>query len=104
MKKALFGRKIYNMKELKELTQEAIETGKTGQTYIITREVILNEIDFKRFSENFLRDQPWISSEDGGMNEKGEILCIRVKHMATGETVLVNSEGYDYPRYTGLEL
>ena len=36
-------------------------------------------------------------------NEKEEIRCIRVTNTETGERVLINSEGYDYCRYTALE-
>lgn len=99
--KALFGRKIANLKELKELTQEA--GGRTGSAYQVTREVELKDGDFRRFAADFLADQPWISGEDGGINQAGERRCLRVSNQATGETVLVNSEGYSYARYVALE-
>ena len=104
MKRALFGRKICNLEELKELTQQAIKDGKKGQPYIITREVILKNDDFMDFAKDFLKDQIWINLEDGGINEKGEIKCVRVKNADTGKKILINTEGYDYPRYTALEL
>ncbi|MFK4998696.1 DUF6329 domain-containing protein [Bacillus sp. N9] len=31
------------------------------------------------------------------------MLCIRVVNKDTDDKVLVNSEGYDYPRYTAIE-
>lgn len=102
--RALFGRKIYNLEELKELIHQANKEGKKGQPYIITREVILKDVDFMDFADNFLKDQHWITPEDGGMDLEGRIKCIRVVNIETGEKVLVNTEGYDYPRYTGLEL
>jgi hypothetical protein len=102
--KALFGRKVCDLVELKELTHQAVKEGKKGQPYTITREVILKNAEFRDFAQDFFKDQLWISHEDGGINEKGEIKCIRVGNAATGEKVLVNTEGYDYPRYTGLEL
>jgi hypothetical protein len=102
--KALFGRKICDLEELRGLTHQSIKDGKKGQPYTITREVILKDKDFRDFANDFLKDQSWISPEDGGMNEEGEIRCIRVVNIDTGEKVLVNTEGYDYPRYTGLEL
>jgi len=104
MNRAIFGRKICNLQELNELTQAAIKEGKKGQPYIITREVILKDEDFIDFSKDFLRDQPWIISEDGGINDKGEIKCIRVRNSDTGKKILINTEGYDYPRYVGIEL
>ncbi len=101
--KALFGRKVYDLKELKEITQKALKEGYKGQDYIVTREVRLENEAFQEFASDFLEDQPWITKEDGGVNEKGEIRCIRVISKDSGEKILVNSEGYDYPRYTAIE-
>ena len=101
---ALFGRKICDIEELRELTSRANKEGRKGQPYTVIREVILDDEDFKKFSSDFLENQPWILPEDGGVNRAGEIRCIRVINSCTGEKVLVNSEGYDYARYTGLEL
>ncbi len=96
-KKAFFGRKIADLKELKALTGEA------GFAYQVTKEVLLSSKEFEQFASNFFDDQPWISPKDGGINENGEAKCIRVINKETGERVLVNSEGYSYPRYTALE-
>jgi len=101
--KALFGRKIADLKELKDLTEVAIKGGEVGTSYQVTKEVSLTGEEFQQFASDFFQDQPWISPEDGGSNKKGEIRCIRVINQETGERVLVNSEGYDYPRYTALE-
>ncbi len=70
---------------------------------IVTKEVLLENEAFQEFASDFLEDQPWITKEDGGVNEKGEIRCIRVISKDSGEKILVNSEGYDYPRYTAIE-
>ena len=102
-RKALFARKIANLEALKELTRAAIDEGKTGSVYQVTKEVKLTVEDFQQFASDFLQDQPWINREDGGVNKKREIRCIRVINIETDERVLVNSEGYDYPRYTALE-
>ena len=101
--KALFGRKISNLEELKELTERAIAAGEIGEAYTITREVKLSGQEFDKFAGDFFEDQPWISPEDGGVNKNREIRCIRVINQETGERVLINSEGYTYPRYTALE-
>jgi hypothetical protein len=102
--RALFGRKVCNLKELKQLTNQAIKEGRKGQPYTINREVILKDKDFKEFADDFLKDQPWINKDDGGINDKGQVRCIRVTNIETDKKVLVNTEGYDYPRYTGLEI
>lgn len=101
--KALFGRKIFNLKELKQLTKEAKKDGMKGTAYEVTKEVELSDEEFKEFGKNFLKDQPWISKQDGGCNSKGELRCIRVKNTKTNKSILVDSEGYTYPRYTALE-
>ncbi len=99
--KALFGRKIANLEGLKELTQSVHRKGEIG--YEVTKEVTLTNDEFQQFASDLLQDQPWISPEDGGSNKKGGVRCIRVTNKETGERVLVNSEGYQYPRYTALE-
>lgn len=101
--KALFGRKVLNLKELNELTKEAKEDGVIGAGYQVTKEVELSDEEFKAFSKDFLKDQPWIEKEDGGQNENGELKCIRVKNRETRKSILVDSEGYSYPRYTAIE-
>jgi hypothetical protein len=102
--KALFGRKVLDLDELKDLTLRAVKEGHKGQPYIIIREVFLANEYFMDFAGDFLKDQFWIRSEDGGININGEVRCVRVNNMDTDEKVLVNSEGYDYPRYTALEI
>jgi hypothetical protein len=101
--KALFGRKVLNIKELKGLRKKANEDEIKSIEYEIAREVVLNDKDYKEFIENFTLDQPWITEEDGGINEKGEFICIRVKNKANKKVILVNSEGYTYPRYIAME-
>jgi hypothetical protein len=85
------------------LTERAIAAGEIGETYTVTREVKLSGEEYGKFARDFFEDQPWIGLEDGGVNKKREIRCIRVINQETGEKVLVNSEGYTYPRYTALE-
>ena len=67
------------------------------------KEVLLESDEFHFFAEDFFNDQAWITKEDGGVNEQREIRCIRVINQDTGEKVLVNNEGYTYPRYTAIE-
>ncbi|WPC07724.1 hypothetical protein [Globicatella sp. PHS-GS-PNBC-21-1553] len=98
--KALFGRKFYNVKELREATKAAKRKGVVGSDYTVIREVNLTDEQFKKFTSDFLEDQTWIEKADGGHNEKGEIRCIRVINLETGEKILTNQEGYEFPRYT----
>lgn len=101
--RALFGRKITTLYELKKLTQLAIEEGLTGSLYDVVREVVLSDQEFKTFSNDLLADQSWIFKSDGGSNENGELRCVRVINKRTGEKVIIDSEGCDYARYTAIE-
>ncbi|MBP2655625.1 MAG: hypothetical protein H6Q73_3194 [Firmicutes bacterium] len=101
--KAYFGRKIPDLKALRDETWRAKEEKYSGTIYTVTREVELSNSEFQQFAEDLLEDQPWICKRDGGMNPAGEIRCIRVRNAHSGERILVNSEGYDYPRYTAIE-
>lgn len=103
METALFGRKVNNLKELKELTDEAKKDGLKGSAYIVAKDILLNNIEFKTFADNFFNNQPWISKEDGGADDEGRLVCIRVVNIETDEKVMVDSEGYTYPRYTAIE-
>ena len=101
--RALFGRKITNLKELRELTELAKAEGAKGRKYTVTKEKHLNDAEFTAFAKNLLQDQDWIGSEDGGPDENGGNRCIRVINTETGEKVLVNNEGFSYARYTAIE-
>ena len=101
--RALFGRKIENIVELREATERSRKSGMKGKVYMVDREVEMTDEVFREFGKDFLKDQPWILKTDGGYNEKGEYSCIRVRNVDTGERLLVSSEGYDYPRYIGIE-
>jgi len=83
--KAIFGRKVKDLTELKEITEAAVKQRQQGQRYCVTKEVFLEDKDFHSFANDFFKDQAWITKE-------------------TDEKVLVNSEGYTYPRYTAIEI
>lgn len=102
--KALFGRKILNLKELKEINKKANNEEFEAAIYQVTKEIVLNDKEYEEFTENFSIEQPWIKEEDGGINEKGEFLCIRVKKARNKKGILVNSEGYTYPKYIAIEI
>lgn len=101
--RAIFGGKVSDLTELKELTEQAIKSGQRGQSYWVIKEVLLEDDEFHFFAKDFFNDQAKITKEDGGVNEQREVRCIRVINEDTGEKVLVNSEGYSYPRYTAIE-
>lgn len=101
--RAIFGRKISNLTELKEITEQAKKNGDQGQRYIVTKEVFLEFNEFQRFANDFFNDQYWITKEDGGMTKEREVCCIRVISDETDEKILINNEGYFYARYVAIE-
>ena len=101
--KALFGRKVTTLQELRELTKLAKEDQMIGTLYEVVREVVLSDDEFNAFSNDMLADQPWILKSDGGSNDKGELRCIRVVNETTGEKVILDTEGHSYGRYSALE-
>lgn len=52
---SLFGRKVRNLVELKEITENTMKLGQRGQRYIIVKEVELDYNDFHSFANDFLR-------------------------------------------------
>ena len=101
--KAYFCRKASDLQELTEMTRELLEMKVKSQEYIVTKEITLKSNDFEIFTSDFYDDQIWITEEDGGIFDN-VVHCIRVVNQDTNEVVLVNSEGYSYPRYTAIEL
>ena len=95
--KALFGRKFYNIEELREATAAAKKKGVVGSDYTVILEVNLIDEQFKKFTSDFLEDQPWIEKGDRGHNEKGEIRCIRVINLETGEKTLRIRKATNFP-------
>jgi len=101
--KALFGRKIVDLEELKDATRIAKLEGMIGTDYEVTKEVSLSDAEFQVLAGNLLEDQTWIDKEDGGPNEDGALRCIRVINLVTDEKILISSEGYSYCRYSAIE-
>lgn len=54
--KALFGRKFYNIEELREATAASKKKGVEGSDYTVIREVVLTNEQFKKFTSDFLAD------------------------------------------------
>ena len=101
--KAIFVRKATSLEVVKEVTEELKEKGYLGVEYQVTRDVELSDEDFRKLTTDLLDDQEFIQKNEGGMNDEGEVLCIRVINKETGERILIDPQGYEYPRYTAIE-
>lgn len=59
--------------------KNAFVIGRQDHQYEVTKGIVLNDKEYKKITENFSTDQTWMTEEDGGINEKGEFLYIKVK-------------------------
>ena len=101
--KVIFVRKATSLEVVKQVTEELKEKGYEGAKYQVTREVELSDEDFRKLTSDLLEDQDLIQKDEGGMNDEGEVLCIRVINKESGERILIDPQGYEYPRYTAIE-
>ncbi len=102
--RALFGRKIENIVDLREATERSRKSGMKGTVYTVDREVEMTDDEFSEFGKDFLQDQPWILKTDGGYNEKGEYRCIRVRNVDTGERCWSRQRALTIPGILRLSL
>jgi len=88
---------------VREVTEELKSKGHEGTAYRVIREVELSNKEYKKLTNDLLQDQAFINKDEGGINDAGEVLCIRVINKESGERILIDPQGYEYPRYTALE-
>ena len=69
---------------------------------IIEKVIRLNSDDFQHFSNNLFSDYDFIKENNsiGGRDENGDQRCLLVLDRDGGDGILVNTEGYDYARYS----
>ena len=101
--KGIFVRKASDIDVVRDVTEELKSKGHDGTTYRVTREVELSDKEYKKLTNDLLQDQDFINEDEGGINDEGEVLCIRVINKESGERILIDPQGYEYPRYTALE-
>ncbi len=101
--KAIFVRKASDLEVVKEVTKDLKQKGYEGAKYQVTREIKLSDKEFRTLTADLLEDQSFIQKDEGGINDEGEVLCIRVINKDNGERILIDPQGYEYPRYTALE-
>ncbi len=101
--KAIFVRKASDCDVVREVTEELKNEGNEGKPYRVTREVELSDKAYKKLTNDLLQDQAFIQNDEGGINDEGEVLCIRVINKVSRERILIDPQGYEYPRYTAIE-
>lgn len=98
---AVFGRKMKNIDELRRYTDDYIFE---QEKFTIIKKIELSKNDFAEFCNKFLYDNPLIEKEHESMwcDENDGRRCLYFYCKERDEGVLVESEGYNYARYTAL--
>jgi len=98
MSKAVFTRKSIDIEEVRE--RAGREEPKCE--YVIEKVIELPENDYLAFANDLLKDSAVIKANNGLMfvDADGVWHCILVKAKGGSDGILVESEGYDYARYT----
>ena len=83
-------KKILNLEELKKENFEGMETIKIKKEIIVTNKL------FNEISDNFLKDNIFFEDKKYGI--------FKLTNEETKESFIFETQGYNYPRYTGLFL
>ncbi len=72
------------------------------QDCLIEKVIRLNSDDFLCFQRNLCKDQDFIieNNDIGGSDEQGNKRCLLILNRDSDDGILVNTEGYNYARYT----
>jgi hypothetical protein len=95
---AAFARKAFNLDDLIEWDKAA----KQRSRFIIEKNIVLSASEYKEFCDNLLSDRGFVEENVKRMyTDKNKTQhCILVKEEGRSEGILIQSEGYSYPRYT----
>ena len=104
MKETYFFRDLENLESLKIKTNKKLTDNLIKDKYYIISTINLNEIEFKRFCSEFRHNYKFLYNyiEQMRIDRNGIWNCIEVK--CGNEKILVQNNGYSYPRFTGLVL
>lgn len=107
MPKTTFVRKPINIEEVETGTHwiKARHDGKSTEDYYIAKEVQLEENEFFDLLSNLLADRDWVRKFSNQMPpmKDGAVACIRVACQGSLTVLIIDPQGFDYPRYVGLE-
>ena len=84
---------------------EARHDGEAIDSYYIAKEVQLEENEFFALHEDLLSDRDWIRefSNQGHLMKGDAVPAIRVTCKGSLYVLIIDPQGYDYPRYVGQE-
>ena len=106
MPKTRFIRKACTLDEVRERTQwlERYCGEQPLDRYYVAKEIQLQENDFFELCDNLLVDRDWVAAFSNRLYpaRDGAVAAIRVTCKGSLTVLIVDPQGYDYPRYVGL--
>jgi len=84
---------------------KALRDGKPHDDYYIAQEIHLSDADWNDLLSNLLADRDWIAefSRQDHMPKGEAVACIRVTADCAELALLIDTQGYNYARYVGIE-
>ena len=106
MPKTIFARKPVNLNQLKsDVTDLKRLFNSQGDAYYVAEELQLSNQEWERLTEDFLADRPCFhqfSEKNLPATEEGTPY-IRVTAPGSEIALIIDTQGYDYARYVGIE-
>ncbi len=100
-------KKACDKEDLCELTDRRTKEFPKGSSHVdavIEKEIVLTDAQLAEFESDLLTDSEIVKENIGLMrvDENGVWHCIAITSRSAKYSILVESEGYDYPRYTAI--
>lgn len=107
MPKTTFVRKPCTLDYVREATEwiENRHGGERIDSYYIAKEVQLEENEFFALHENLSVERDWVRefSNQNHPAKDGAVPAIRVRCKGSLTVLIIDPQGFEYPRYVGLE-
>lgn len=106
MSRAYFIRKPLNIYEVETQTESLISQGRLPRAYQVRMAINLDNKEYQQLLINLSDDCNFLVQYTHlcGPQEDGTLGCILVRNIQNGKQLLINSEGYSYPRYVALPI
>jgi len=104
LKETYFFRDLEDVKSLEFKTKEKIKNNKMKNQYEIIETIKLEEKEFQEFCSNFKHNYKFLYKyiEEMKIDSEGVWKCVEIE--GNNKKILVQNNGYSYPRFTGLIL
>ena len=107
MPKTTFVRKPCTLEDVRTHAAQIEErhSGEALDSYYVAEEIQLEENDFFELNEDLVSDRDWCREFSHRMHPMvyGAVPAIRVTCRGSLTVLIIDPQGFDYPRYVGLE-